>query len=55
MSTLRKVVWLHISQRRLLCVRTRGLEIFYNVGGKLDHGESDRDALIREVKRRGVS
>lgn len=50
MTVIRKVAWLHIKDRRLLCVRTKGIDIFYNVGGKPDPDETDEEALIREVK-----
>lgn len=50
METITKVAWAHIKDGKLLCVRTKGLELFYNVGGKPEPGESDEDALVREVK-----
>lgn len=46
-----KVAWVPVNEEgKVLCVRTRGLELFYNVGGKPEVGESDIDALIREVR-----
>lgn len=42
--------WVHIENRKLLCVRSRGNDTFYNPGGKPEAGESDEAALIRELK-----
>ncbi len=46
---IRKVAWLHIVDRRLLCVRTTGRSAFYVPGGKTEAGEDDHAALIREL------
>lgn len=48
-EVIRKVAWLHISERKLLCVRTAGRSLFYVPGGKPDPGEEDIEALMREV------
>lgn len=45
-----KLAWLHISDRRLLCARSRGKTICYLAGGKREPGESDKEALVREIK-----
>lgn len=42
--------WVHVRNRRLLAVRTTGREAFYLPGGKREPGESDLDALRREVR-----
>jgi hypothetical protein len=43
------LAWLHIQDRRLLTVRTRGKQLFYLPGGKREPGESDVQALTREI------
>ncbi|HET6311147.1 MAG TPA: NUDIX domain-containing protein [Candidatus Nitrosotalea sp.] len=39
-----------MENRRLLTVRTSGKDAFYLPGGKREPGESDLDALLREVR-----
>jgi ADP-ribose pyrophosphatase YjhB (NUDIX family) len=46
---IRKVAWLHVADRRLLCVRSEGSEAFYVPGGKPKSGEAEEDALVREI------
>lgn len=45
-----KLAWLHIENRKVLCVRSIGKSTFYIPGGKRDLGESDEEALLREIK-----
>ena len=45
-----KLAWIHIVERKLLVVRSHGKKLFYLPGGKRDAGESDQDALIREIR-----
>ncbi len=49
-ETIVKVMWAHIVDRKLLCVRSAGNDTFYTPGGKPEPDESDEDALIRELK-----
>jgi len=42
--------WVHVADGRLLAVRTAGKNAFYLPGGKREPGESDLDALRREVR-----
>ncbi|WP_222853731.1 hypothetical protein [Fodinicola acaciae] len=35
------LAWIHVRDRRLLSVRTRGKDKFYPPGGKREPGESD--------------
>ncbi|HYM65896.1 MAG TPA: NUDIX domain-containing protein [Patescibacteria group bacterium] len=44
------LAWVHVEDRRLLVVRTAGKDAFYLPGGKREPGESDLDALRREVR-----
>jgi 8-oxo-dGTP pyrophosphatase MutT (NUDIX family) len=45
-----KSAWLEIKDRRVLFARTKGLELFYTAGGKREKGETDEEALIREIR-----
>ncbi|RKN38594.1 NUDIX hydrolase [Streptomyces hoynatensis] len=44
------VAWVHLTEGRILGARTRGKEVFYIPGGKRNAGESDLEALLREVR-----
>ena len=48
-KTLVKVAWLPIFEKKVLMARSRGQELFFNVGGKPEPHESDIEALIREA------
>ncbi len=39
-----------LRDRKLLLTRTRGHNIYLNPGGKLERGETVREALVRELK-----
>jgi len=45
-----KLAWLYIKDKRLLCARSKGKDTYYLPGGKREKGESDQEALIREIK-----
>lgn len=45
-----KLAWFHLHDGKVLAVRSRGKELFYLPGGKREQGESDEQALIREIK-----
>ncbi|MGF1734210.1 NUDIX hydrolase [Photobacterium satsumensis] len=45
-----KLAWVLIHDGKLLTVRSKGKELFYLPGGKRETGESDEQALIREIK-----
>lgn len=49
-ETLDVLGWISIRDRRLLTVRSRGKEHFFIPGGKREAGESDWQALEREVR-----
>jgi 8-oxo-dGTP pyrophosphatase MutT (NUDIX family) len=50
MITIRKVAWLHVVDRRLLCARSHGKALYYVPGGKLEADEDDIAAVIREIR-----
>jgi 8-oxo-dGTP diphosphatase len=45
-----KVAWLYVREKQLLSARSRGKKSYYIPGGKRERGESDAQALIREIK-----
>ena len=45
-----KLAWIYIDQRKVLSTRSKGKDTFYIPGGKREQGETDRAALIREIK-----
>jgi len=48
--TVDALAWVRVEDRRLLVVRTAGKDLFYLPGGKREPGESDLEALRREVR-----
>lgn len=50
MNNIDKLAWLRIENRKLLCARSKGKDTFYSPGGKRELGESDQEALIREIQ-----
>ena len=49
-NVIDKLAWLHIVDRRLLMARSRGRSLCYLPGGKREPGESDVQALRREIR-----
>ncbi|MCJ8318347.1 MAG: NUDIX domain-containing protein [Colwellia sp.] len=45
-----KLAWLYIRDGKLLSARSKDKKLFYIPGGKREKGESDEEALIREIK-----
>jgi len=43
------VAWVRVENGRILCGRPRGKDVFYIPGGKREAGESDLQALLREI------
>ncbi len=43
------VAWVHLEDRRILCARPRGKDVFYVPGGKREGAESDQQTLLREI------
>ena len=45
-----KLAWIEIQEGKVLVARSRGKDAFYIPGGKRENGESDAEALIREIQ-----
>lgn len=45
-----KLAWLYVHNGKVLCARSKDKSLFYIPGGKRELGESDQQALIREIK-----
>ncbi len=45
-----KLAWIHLANQRILSTRSKGKEVYYIPGGKREQGESDQEALVREIK-----
>ena len=50
MRLIDKLAWIEIEEGRILTARSANKDKFYIPGGKREHGESDEQALIREIK-----
>lgn len=48
-SYIDKLVWIHIVDCKVLCALSKGKDAYYLPGGKRETGETDEQALIREV------
>lgn len=44
-----KLAWIHIRDGRILAARSRGRDVYFLPGGKREIGESDEQALMREI------
>ncbi|GAB3206917.1 NUDIX hydrolase [Marinactinospora thermotolerans] len=44
------LAWVHVREGRVLKVRSTGKDAYYLPGGKREPGESDAEALLREVE-----
>jgi 8-oxo-dGTP diphosphatase len=44
------VAWVRVENGRILCARSRGKDVFYIPGGKREAGETELDALLREIR-----
>jgi len=49
-APLRTVGWVHVRDGRLLTVRSTGKDRFFMPGGKVEPGETDEQALVREIR-----
>jgi 8-oxo-dGTP diphosphatase len=50
MQIIDKLAWIYVKDKKILMTRTRGKDVWYLPGGKRMAGESDQDALFREIK-----
>jgi len=49
MKLIDKLAWIEIQDRKLLSTRSKGKDTFYIPGGKREAGETDAQALLREI------
>ena len=45
-----KLAWVKIEKGRILVARSKGNDVFYIPGGKREAGETDTEALTREIR-----
>lgn len=50
MRIIDKLAWIEINNRTVLSTRSFGKDKFYIPGGKRETGETDEQALLREIK-----
>ena len=50
MHIIDKLAWIEIQNQKILMTRSKNKDKFYIPGGKREPGESDHQALIREIK-----
>jgi 8-oxo-dGTP diphosphatase len=50
MTTIDKVAWIRLEDGKVLSTRSRGKEAYYIPGGKREPGETDVQALVREIR-----
>lgn len=50
MKQIDKLAWIEIQDQRILSTRSYSKAVYYIPGGKREAGESDAEALIREIK-----
>lgn len=49
-KSIDKLALIHLKDKKLLCARSKGVQLFYFVGGKREPGETDSQALTREIR-----
>ena len=50
MNEIDKLAWLYLKNKQLLGARSKGKNTYYIPGGKREEGETDHQALLREIK-----
>ena len=50
MTLIDKLAWIEIRDYKILSTRSRGKDTYYLPGGKREPGESDHEALVREIQ-----
>ncbi|NDL61148.1 NUDIX domain-containing protein [Phytoactinopolyspora sp. XMNu-373] len=48
--TIDKIAWILLEAGTILSTRSKGKDVYYLPGGKREPGESDLEALVREIK-----
>lgn len=50
MKEIDKLAWIELRDRKILSTRSKGKDTYYLPGGKREPGETDHEALIREIQ-----
>ena len=50
MTPIDKIAWIRLEDGKVLSTRSRGKEVYYIPGGKREAGETDVQALLREIR-----
>lgn len=50
MLTIDKLAWIEIQDKKILSTRSYGKDKYYIPGGKREAGETDAEALVREIR-----
>lgn len=50
MQIIDKLAWIELQDGKILSTRSRGKDVYYIPGGKREPGETDHQALLREIK-----
>lgn len=50
MKIIDKLALIDVKDRKVLCAKSKGKDKFYIPGGKRERGESDKQALVREIR-----
>lgn len=49
-ESIDKIALIYIRNRRVLCTRSKGKDVYYMPGGKRERGETDSESLVRELR-----
>ena len=50
MKLIDKLAWIELQDRKILSTRSKGKDTYYIPGGKREAGETDQQALLREIE-----
>jgi 8-oxo-dGTP diphosphatase len=50
MTPIDKIAWIRLENGKILSTRSRGKDVYYIPGGKREPGETDIQALVREIR-----